>query len=456
MTKEQRSWTDQPATPGSAWAMYRPFSGWANPPQDIQPPLEGATSADVIIVGGGYAGLHSALELRARGADVVLIEREFAGWGASGRNGGYLVGAQNFDFGFVKRVGPEHARQIVAFYQDAVSFVERKLEEYGIECDYIPTGTIKAGVHPSQEAKLRRLVNTAASFGIPAHFLDYDQMRARGIPPAFLFGFFTDKGGTLNPGKYVLGLRQAALRAGVRIYENTALLSFSDDQIVRCETPLGRVQAPYMVLATNGWTQQLGLLKDRTTTVRASLIETEPLSPALLKQVGWPNREGLLTAHNILENYNLTKRNTIVAGVEMSAVYGSNMPNVANDPAYDRLHAMLLNRLPALRDHPIRACWSGYLSYADDGISVVGEMGEARNILYAAGCSGRGVAAHSMIGLLFAEKIGGIEHPHLEALRHDTPKVPPEPFRWGKMTAMLGAAHMLDNQLNRKIHREAR
>ena len=433
---------------------FRPYSGWAEVPLDIQPRLEGSVNADVIVVGGGYAGLHTALELKARGVDVIVIEREFAGWGASGRNGGYLVGAQNFDFDFVKRVGREQARRIVDFYQDAISYVERKLEDYGIDCDYRASGTIKAGVHPSQEATLRRLIDTAVGFGIPARFLDQGEMRARGIPPAFLFGFFTEKGGTFNPAKYALGLRQAALRAGIKLYENTGLLSYSEGETVQCETAQGSAQARFLVLATNGWTGQLSLLNDRTTPVEASLIETAPLSPAQLNEVGWPHREGLLTAHHVLESYHLTARDTLVVGVKMSAAYGSKMPNRPNPEAYRALRSMLVNRFPTLRDQPIAASWSGYVSYADDGISVVGATGDRQNIFYAAGCSGRGTAAHSLIGYLLAEKVCGVEHPHWTALRHETPKVPPEPFRWGKMNAMLGVAHLLDERLNRKVRKE--
>jgi glycine/D-amino acid oxidase-like deaminating enzyme len=441
--------------PGAAPGMYRPVSGWLDIPGDIQPRLEGAVSADVIVVGGGVAGLSTALELKARGADVILIEREFGGFGASGRSGGYVVGAQNFDFSFVRRVGQEHAKRIVACYQESVAYVDRKLSEYGIDCDYYASGTIKAGVHPSQEAKLRQLLTVAVGFGVPARFLDHAEMRARGIPPAFLFGFFTDAGGTLDPGKYVLGLRRAALHAGVKIYEKSALLSYSEGITVRCETAHGRAQAPFMVLATNGYTEQLGLLKDKTTPVRASLIETEPLSPAQVKELGWPNREGLLTAHHVLESYRFTARNTLIVGVKMSPVYGSTMPNVPDAVAYRALRSAMADRFPALREQPIRACWSCYVSYAEDGISVVGEIGDAQNILYVSGCSGRGLAAHSFIGHLLAEKINGVENPHLTALRHETPKVPPEPLRWGMMKSMLGAAHMLDEHLNRKIRKAA-
>src|SRR5260221_13004287 len=106
MSQEQRSTHALTTTPDSPWGRYRPVSAWLETPTDIQPELEGAANADVIVVGGGYAGLSTALELRARGGNVVLLEREFAGWGASGLNGGYLVGAQNSEFAFVNLAGP--------------------------------------------------------------------------------------------------------------------------------------------------------------------------------------------------------------------------------------------------------------------------------------------------------------------------------------------------------------
>src|SRR5690348_854202 len=107
---------------------YRPIGGWLEAPSDMQPELDSHVSADVVVVGAGFAGLNTALELRARGAKVVVLERDFGGFGASGRNAGYLAGSAGIEFDmFHKRIGHERSKGIVEFYDQGVSYVERKL-----------------------------------------------------------------------------------------------------------------------------------------------------------------------------------------------------------------------------------------------------------------------------------------------------------------------------------------
>lgn len=431
---------------------YRPIGGWVNPPDDPQPPLEGDISADVIIVGAGFAGLSTALELAARGARVAVLEREFAGFGASGRNAGYLAGGQGLEYElFVKRVGRERAKQIVRFYDEGVAYVERKLGEHGIDCDYRATGIIRAGVHASQERRLRESMETGVELGSPATFVDHAGMRARGIPPAFLFGCYFPHGGTLDPGKYVMGLRRAALRAGVKIYENSALLSYTEGAVVNARTARGSARAPFLVLATNAYTPQLGLLGDKVMPMRVSAIETEPLSAAQLAPLGWPGREGIVTSHLTMESHRLTVRDTLVLTTKrIHYVYGSQTPNVPDHDAYRALANTLRVRFPELGSVAVRACWSGYISLAGDALPVVGETGVHGNVLYTAGCSGHGVGTQSLVGELLAERITGAEHPLLAALRHKTPATLPEPLRWCAINGVLGVANLLDGRVNRK------
>lgn len=430
---------------------FRPFGGWMEMPDDLQPELEGDVSADAVIVGAGFAGLSSALELASRGAKVVVLEREFAGFGASGRNAGYLAGALGLEYDlFLGRVGREQAQKIVGFYDEGVAYVERKLSEYGIDCDYNASGLIRVGVHPSQEKKLRKSMQTGIELGSPAQFLGPNEMRARQIPPAFLFGCYSPRGGTLDPGKYVSGLRRAALRAGVRIHENTALLSYDAGKTIQVRTARGRASAPFLVLATNAYTPQIGLLKDKVMPLRVSAIETERLTAAQLAALGWPRREGLVTAHWTMESHRLTARDTLVLTTKrLHYAYGSRTPNVPDDAAYRALARAQRDRFPALSDLTIRSCWSGYISLAYDALPVVGEAGEHRNVLYAAGCSGHGVGTQSLMGQLLAERIRGTEPPLLAALRHRTPSTLPEPLQWCAVQAALGVANLLDDRVNR-------
>lgn len=436
---------------------YRALGGWVEKPDDMQPALEGNVSADVVIVGAGFVGLSAALELAKQGAKVVVLEREFAGFGASGRNAGYLGGGVALDFDLIlKGVSREQAKKIARYYEDAVPFVEGKLKEHGIDCDYNQSGLMRAGIHPSQEGRVREGVRASAEFGIQSEFLDEAQMRARGIPPAFLFAEYTPRGGTLHPGKYVMGLRRAALRAGVKLYENTPLLSYTEGPVIQVKITRGSASAPVLLLATNAYTPQLGLLGDKVVPLRVSALETEPLSPAQLKSLGWTGREGIMTAHWVMESHRITAQNTLLVTTKrLHYPYGSKTPNVPDYDQYRELRIAMHDRFPSLKDVAVRACWSGYISFANDALPVVGTTGANQNIYYSAGCSGHGVAAQSMVGHMIAQRIHGAEPELLAALRHETPSTLPEPLRWCVLSGALSGAAVMDDWTNRKARETA-
>lgn len=435
---------------------FRPHGGWLEQPSDLQPPLEGDINADVVVAGAGYAGLSTALELAEAGAKVVVLERDFAGFGASGRNAGYLAGSMGIEFElFLKRVGREKAREIVRFYDEGVAYVEGRLDTLGIDCDYNASGIIRAAVHASQEKRLRKSMELGLKLGSQTEFLDQTEMRARGIPPAFLFGCYQKHGGTLDPGKYVLGLRKAALRAGVKIFEQSPLVSYTEGPVVTCHTERGRARAPYLVLATNAYTPQLGLLGNKVAPMRVSAIETERLTASQLESLGWPRREGIVTPHLTMESHRLTARNTLVITTKrLNYVYGSKTPNIPDKAAYRDLAVALNDRFPTLNGLEIQACWSGYVSLAYDALPVVGEAGADQNILYTAGCSGHGVATQSLMGKLLSQLIAGSEHPLFSALRHKSPTTLPEPLQWCALKFALGAANQIDGYINRNARKK--
>lgn len=441
--------------PADTPAEWRPNGGWLDAPADLQPPLQGDISADVVVIGAGFAGLCAALELSARGARVVVLEREYAGFGASGRNAGYLAGSLGLEFElFVRKLGREQAARIVGFYDAGVDYVEGLLAQHGIDCDYNPSGLIRVGVHPAQHKRLQRAMLTGLELGSQTEFLDGAALRARGIPPAFLFGCATRRGGTLDPGKYVSGLRRAALQAGVRLFEQTALLSFSEGPTITVQTPNGRASAPHLLLATNAYTPQLGglgKLGDRLLALRVSAIETEVLTEAQLAALGWPRREGLVTAHWTMESHRLTARNTLLVSTKrIACARDGRTPNEPDADAYRALRATLRERFPQLGDPGLRACWSGWISLAADALPVVGASGAQRNVHHAAGCAGHGLGSQSLIGRLIAQQLSGEAPPMLQALQHATPWLPPDPLRrWG-VNATLALLNRSDERVNRQ------
>ncbi|MCY1429691.1 putative aminophosphonate oxidoreductase [compost metagenome] len=242
----------------------------------------------------------------------------------------------------------------------------------------------------------------------------------------------------------------------MKLHERTPLLSFSEGPVVTCKTARGIATAPVMVLATNAYTPQLGVLRNKVAAIRVSAIETQPLSPEQLAALGWQGREGIITPHYTMESHRLTAHGTLVLTVkQLGYAYGSKTPNIPDHGAYAALAQVLRERHPALQDLGIQHCWSGYVSGAYDFLPVVGAMGEKRNIFYTTGCSGHGLATQSLMGSLFAGQINGKAPELLAALQHKTPSMLPEPFQWCAIQSAFAAARLLDAWTDRKVRKDA-
>lgn len=443
------------STPSLALKSAAGISGWLRSPPAPRPSLEQDLRADVVIVGAGYNGLSAALELRTRGIDSVVLERDFAGSGASGRNAGYLASGSGLEFGLIiSKLGRGGAEALVRFYDEAVRHVETLFARLNIKCDYTPSGIIAAAIHPAQESRVRHQVEIGRELGTPVRFLAQDEMRARGIPPAFLCGAFSEMGGTLDPGKYVLGLRQAALDAGVRLFENSAVTSIEDGAPVRVRTERGSVAADTCILATNAYSPALGFLSNKVIPIRVSAIETEPLTGRQREALGWPNREGIVTAHYVMESHRLTSRNTLLISTKrIDYPYSSVAREHPDSSAYAVLEAALRERLPEVGDVPVSYRWNGWVTFSGDTIPVVGNEGSHRNILYSSGCSGHGLATQTLMGVLLAERACGREHEWESIFRRKVPRLPPEPLRWTACKLLLGTARLLDGRVDRKARR---
>jgi gamma-glutamylputrescine oxidase len=430
----------------------QPVSGWLTDPPELRPALEQDLRADAVIVGAGCNGLSTALELRARGVDTVLLERGFAGSGASGRNAGYLAGGIGLELDLIiKRLGRDGAAAVVRFYDEALRHTERLFARHRIDCDYDATGVLISNVHPDQEARLRHQVETARELGAPIRFLTHPEMRSRGIPPAFLCGALSEIGGTLDPGKYVLGLRRAAVDAGVRLFEGSPVLSIDDGAPVRVRTPHGSVLADACVLATNAYTPSLGRLKRTVLPIRVSAIETEPLSPDSREALGWPRREGLVTAHYLLESYRLTRRGSVLVSTKrVDYRYGSTTPEGTDAAARAALEKVMRERLPGIGDTRVATAWSGWITFTGDTIPVIGVEGAGGNLFYATGCAGHGVATQTLMGVLLADRICGREHEWEKTFRRKVVKLPPEPLRWAMCKLLLSAGNLLDGRTDRR------
>jgi gamma-glutamylputrescine oxidase len=428
-------------------------SPWVVPPQDLQPALTSDFSADVVIVGAGFTGLSTALALKRAGVDVVVLERDFAGFGASGRNAGHLTPTIGKDLPTLLMLfGKERAAQLVRFADDAVRYVEDLIREQHIDCDYVPSGNIMAAVHPKQEGRLRKAASVAAELGARVRFLDCDDLRARGVPPAFLSGALEESGGALDPGKYVMGLRRAVLDAGITLYEQTSVEEILEGPRLSVRTPAGTVKADRIVLATNAYTPALGHLRYTVYPLYDTLFETAPLTSAQLAALGWQGKEGIYTAHESLESYRLTARGTILGGSKgVRYAYGSALHGGSHPWTLGLVEGGFRDRFPQLDDVPIVHFWGGWIGMTLHFLPALGRTGVGRNVYYAVGYNGHGVAGASAMGPILADFILDRRNEHAEALARFVPPLPPEPLRWMLIRGMMSILNGVDARIDRQV-----
>jgi len=436
----------------------RPPSLWLDPPPTAGPSLEGALHADVIVIGAGYTGLWTALGLRERGADVVVLERDYAGFGASGRNAGHLTPTIGKDLPTLLRLyGRERAGALVRFAEAAVEHVEAAISERWIDCDYVGAGNVLAGVHPGQRPGIEKAAWAATQLGAAMRMLDPSELAERGLPRCVACGYLEERGGVLNPGKYVRALRQEAIDAGVRLHESTPVDSIADGPWVRVETPRGSARAPACVIATNAYTPRLGRLRSAVAPLYVSLFATERLSPEQRRRVGWPRGEGIYTAHEVLESYRLTADGRIVGGSRHVRWPYGGRPLPDQDPGtFAALAAMFRGRFPELAEVAVERCWSGPIAMTLDFLPAIGRTGRHKNILFGIGYNGHGVAQASYVGTLLAKMASGEDPGHPELLHRRRPPMPPEPLRSLYARGLLAALRAIDRRTDRRAQARPR
>jgi glycine/D-amino acid oxidase-like deaminating enzyme len=448
----QRGKKDLAAPPAACACSAVDVSPWMAGEGPRTPSLRVGMECDALVVGAGYTGLSTAIALRELGWNVTVLEREYVGWGASGRNAGHLTPTTGKDLPTLARFfGAERARALAALVETAITHVEHSIAAWDLACDYEPVGNVIAAVHRRQHKTVDAAAAAAKDLGIPNELLDGDALRARGLPPTFTRGLHFPHGGVLDPGKYVLELARVASDAGVEIFERTPVVGVDDGRPVTVRTHGGHVRARLVVIATNAFTPELGHLRRQMIPVQVSLFRTAPLSDAQRAAVGWAGREGLYTAHEILESYRLTADQRIVGGSKRIR-YGFGGRHPAEDPdTYDFIIEAFRARFPMLRDVEITECWSGPIAFALDFLPVVRPLGDSGNLYVSAGYAGHGVALASYAGRMIADLVTGETGPGAVLAEHWTPPLPPEPLRWLAVHGIAGALAMMDRRVDRAV-----
>jgi glycine/D-amino acid oxidase-like deaminating enzyme len=432
------------------------ISPYLDRPTDIRASLAGDVRADVAIIGGGYTGLSTALALHEAGVSAVVLERHFCGFGASGRNAGHLTPTICKDLPTAKMLfGRDAAAALVRFADHCVERTEQLMREYGIACDYQPTGNIMTVVHRSQERRLRLATEAAGALGARTRFVEAGEMRERGLPTAFLCGALEEAGGTLHPGRLVQGLRSAALERGIRIFEQTTVTGVEAGTPVRIVSADGSVSADRVLMATNAYAPEVGKPGQRLCPLYITLFETAPLSDAQLESIGgWKGREGIYTAHESMETFRLTAERTIIGGSKDVQYFYDCRPHDHGGDGDARKASVIRafrERFPGLADLPIAHAWAGWCGFTLNFLPVVGRDPDDETFYYSVGYNGHGVAQATAMGGLLADLMTGRRNRWHEVICRKPAYMPPKPLRYLSIKALLGIVNGVDRRIDRKI-----
>ncbi|MGO4446759.1 NAD(P)/FAD-dependent oxidoreductase [Mycobacterium sp. 2YAF39] len=406
-------------------------SMWLDIARPDYPPLTAPLTCDLLVVGGGYTGLWTALHAAERnpGRRIVLIEANRIGWAASGRNGGFVDASLTHGAENGKSRWPNEFDTLDEMGVQNLDGMQNDIERLGLDAEWQRTGMLSVATEPHQVDWLRQAADSGEG-----RFLDTQQVRAEANSPTYLAGLFNpDTCAIVHPAKLALELARACAQAGVQIYEHTNATGLDTAGAeVRVDTATASITARQAVLATNVYPSLLRRNRLRIVPVYDYVLATEQLTDAQLERIGWQHRQGIGDCANQFHYYRLTMDNRIVWG-GYDAVYhfGRKVdPAYEDRPAtYRRLAAHFFVTFPQLDDVRFSHRWAGPI---DTNTRFCAHWGLAVDdrVAYVNGFTGLGVGATRFAADVCLDLLEGRPTPRteLEMVRRRPLPFPPEPL----------------------------
>jgi glycine/D-amino acid oxidase-like deaminating enzyme len=402
-----------------------------------RPTLPGDRDVDIAIVGAGYTGLWTGYYLAAADPSlrIAVLEAEYAGFGASGRNGGWCSGLFPVPVStLARRYGRDRAVAFSHTLADTVDEVGRVAAAEGIDCHYAKGGSVTLARSPAQLARARAAAAEAASFGLSLDLLSPEAARERCGATKVLGGTYTPHCAAIHPARLVRGLADAVSRRGVTIYEGTRARLLGPGRVV---TDRGTVRADVVVRALEGYTARLPGLRRTVAPVYSLMVATEPLPDSFWARVGLARRETFTDFRHLIIYGQRTADDRLAFGGRGAPYhFGS-----AVQPSFDRSPRVFAALRQALRDLfdadlPIEHSWGGPLGIPRDWMPSVGLRD---GVGWAGGYVGDGVAAANLAGRTLSHLILGVDSDlvRLPWVGHRSRQWEPEPLRWLGINAAL-------------------
>jgi len=425
------------------------ISNWYPELPAVRAALPGDRDADVCIVGGGYTGLWTAYYLKRADPSlrIAVLEARFAGFGASGRNGGWLSGLVPGDrHRMAKLYGRDRVLDWQRSLNDAVDEVIDVAGREGIDAGIVKGGTLHVARNRAQASRLAAEVAEELSWkvdGVAA--LTKDESAQRIQIDNVVSAYHNPHCARIQPARLVRGLADTVERLGVDIYERSPV---NELRAGRVGTVLGKVSAPVVLRATEGFTASLPGLKRRWLPMNSSMIATEPIPQDIWDTIGWEGRETLGdTAHGFFYAQRTSDDRIAIGGRSVPYRFGSrtDVDGKVPERTIDHLTAVLHSALPQSRHIPIAHAWCGVLAVPRDWEASV-TFDKATGLGAAGGYVGHGVTATNLAGRTLADLVLGQQTPLTELpwVGHQSRDWEPEPLRWLGVRGMYTAYKAAD------------
>ena len=421
---------------------YASYSYWLETSGDDltpRPALDGTVDVDVAILGGGYSGLWTAYYLLERdpSLSVAILEREIAGFGASGRNGGGL--GNRFPIG-LNRMAQLFGRDGAVSVQRAINSVVDEIagvaEKEGFDIEFVRGGYMRLARSPYQVDVLQREQGTLEAFGFGerSKVLDADQVAERVSVAGALAGHYNENSAKIHPAKLARGLARAVERKGATIYEQTDVTAYTTGAYPTLHTRRGHARAKTIVLAGESYLSRFPQLRRKVMPVYSLITLTEPLSPSDWQAIGWEAREGLSSATNMVKYLTHTTDGRILFGGR-GAPYHLRSKIRDEFDRHEPTHRMLQDDVrewfPMLKDVRFTHTWGGPLGWPRDYVPTV-SYDPSEGLAAAYGYTGTGVGPTNLFGRILADLITRTdsEISRLPFINREGRKWEPEPLRF--------------------------
>lgn len=362
--------------------------------------LDADARTDVCVLGAGFTGIATALSLAERGYTVTVLEQHRVGWGASGRNGGQIIGGISGAERMVKRLGGTVAETIWDMGWRGHEIIDERVLRYGVDCD-LKRGYLDVAIKARHLDALRRDLEAyrAHSFGDQVRLIDAAETAALLGTMAYIGGLLNDRNGHLHPLNLCLGEARAAAALGVAIHEDSEVIDIGEGQPVQVRTRTGTVTADAVVIAGNAYytLRQTGLA-GRMFPAGSYIVATEPLGDEVAERIN-PRDLAVCDPNHVLDYFRLSVDKRLLFGGRCN--YSGRVPSSIEAAIGPRLSKIY----PDLADRRIDYAWGGNIAIVINRVPLLGRL--RGNVYYSMGYSGHGVNFSHVAGEIMADAVGG-------------------------------------------------